>query len=201
MYVCVWKTAKEKCTFHFLHPMTLAILWSSTPAPSLPYLLLDCHWDDSVDNCCNSGGEGTVSPRLGRLANLSPRLLLTPRGYSRQYFHFSRPINVSRTGRLNGWSSVTSVCWQEKHPRHLIWPVSSFQDADVAQRRVGKKERGPGIWVAAMHWRFYKAHWLPPKGHCIYVALLIRCECLNGHGSFSQERFWYSSNRVNLFSG
>lgn len=48
---------------------------------------------------------------------------------------------------------------------------------------------------------FYKAHWLPPKGHCIYVALLIRCECLNGHGSFSQERFWYSSNRVNLFSG
>lgn len=143
MYVCVWKTAKQKCTFHFLHPMTLAILWSSTPAHSLPYLLLDCHWDDSVDKRCNSGGEGTVSPRLGRLANLSPRLLLTPGGYSRQYFHFSRPIKVSRTGWLNGWSSVTSVCWQEKHPRHLIWPVSSFQDADVAQRRVRKKREGP----------------------------------------------------------
>lgn len=77
--------------------------------------------------------EMAVLTRPKRLASLSPLLLLTPGGYSRRYIHFSRPINVSRTGWLNGCSSVTPACWQERRLQHLIWSVSSFQDADVAR--------------------------------------------------------------------
>lgn len=120
--VCICTCAKVRCMFMLImNPYSLITLTCWSTAIEMPVWI--------------SETAATVSPCLRRLAGLSPLLLLTPGGYSRQYFHFSRPINVSRTRQLNGWSSVTSVCWQEGRLQHLIWPVSSFQDADVAQRQ------------------------------------------------------------------
>lgn len=99
---------------------------------------------------------GSILTRLKRLASPSPMLLLTPGGYTCQYFHFSRPINVSRSRLQNSCSSVTSACWQERRPQHLIWPVSFFQDADAAQ--------GQGIQGVESTWSFYNAHCVSKTG-------------------------------------